>query len=175
MVIFIEFPVMHWHFDLVLTAQAVMRVYMFHSRQFRIPVMSPFFHPHEPYDDITLDDIHPPFHPLRYLTDGESDSDTRLTPIFFVESEPSESTYLTYSVGSYHLDPSQPSIIRLSSDSSASFGDPLYPQFMVVGSIALALCPASMGMPKEEDVGMMHPVVSRTNTFYLMVDLDRAC
>ena len=36
-VIFIEFPVMHWHFDpvlnaFVLTAQAAMRVYMFHSR-----------------------------------------------------------------------------------------------------------------------------------------------
>ena len=50
MVIFIEFPMMHWHFDLVLnasvlTAQVLMRVYMFHSYQFHAPVMSPFFHP----------------------------------------------------------------------------------------------------------------------------------
>ena len=136
---------MHWHFDLVLTAQAVMRVYMFHSRQFRVPMMSSFFHPHERYDDITLDDIHPPFHPLRYLTDGESDSDTRLTPIFFMESEPSESTYLTYSVGSYHLEPSQPSIIRLSSDSSALFGDPALPSVHGCGFNCTCTVPCEHG------------------------------
>ena len=47
-VIFVEFPVMHSHFDpvlnaSVLTAQAAMRVYMFHSLQFHASVMSPFF------------------------------------------------------------------------------------------------------------------------------------
>ena len=62
-VIFIEFLVMHWHFIPVLnasmlTAQAAMRVYMFHSYQFRAPVMNLFFHPHEPYNDITLNDVH---------------------------------------------------------------------------------------------------------------------
>ena len=66
-VIFIEFPVMHWHFDLVLnasmlTAQAAMRVYIFHSHQFHALVMSPFFNPHEAYDDITLDEVCSPFH-----------------------------------------------------------------------------------------------------------------
>ena len=124
-VIFIEFPMMHWHFNpvlnaSVLTIQTTMRIYRFHSRQFRAPVMSPFFCLHEPYDDITLDDVHPPFHPSRYPTDGESNSDTRLTPTISVESDPSESSYPTYSMGSYRLEPSQPSVICLSSDSSAS-------------------------------------------------------
>ena len=46
-VIFIEFPIMYWHFDSVLNtsvmvAWATMRVYMFHSHQFHVPVMSPF-------------------------------------------------------------------------------------------------------------------------------------
>ena len=80
-VIFIEFSVMHWHFDPVLNAsmmvaRAAMRVYMFHSSQFHALVTSLFFCPHEPYDDITLDDVRPPFHPPMYPTNGESDSDT---------------------------------------------------------------------------------------------------
>ena len=79
-VIFIELPITYWHSDLVLNAsvmvaQAAMRVYIFHSREFRALVISPFFRPHEPFKDITLDDVCPPLHPLRYLTDGESDSD----------------------------------------------------------------------------------------------------
>ena len=31
------------------------------------------------------------------------------------------------------------------------------------------------GIIEEEDMGMMHPVVSGTDTFHLMVDLDSAC
>ena len=59
-VIFIKFPVMHWHFNPVLNAsvmvaRAAMRVYMFHSRKFHAPVMSSFFFPLEPFDDVTLD------------------------------------------------------------------------------------------------------------------------
>ena len=113
---FIVFPMMHWHFDsvlnaFVLTAQAVMRAYMFHSRQFRAPRMSSFFRPHEPFEDITLDDVRPPFHPPRYPTNGDSDSDTQLTSTASVESDPSESSYLTYSMGSYRSEPSQPSAI----------------------------------------------------------------
>ena len=55
-VIYIQFSVWRWNFDLILnasmmTARAAMKVYIFHSRQFRAPVMSPFFHPHEPFDD----------------------------------------------------------------------------------------------------------------------------
>ena len=71
MVIFIKFPVMHWNFNSVLnasmlTARAAMRVYMFHNCQFCAPVLSLFFRPHEPYDDINLDDVCPPFHPPMY-------------------------------------------------------------------------------------------------------------
>ena len=68
--------------------------------------MSPFFRPHELYDDITLDDMCPPFHPPMYPTDGESNSDTHLTPTYSVESDP--------------LEPSYPFVIRLMSDSSSS-------------------------------------------------------
>ena len=68
---------------------------------------------------MTLDDICPPFHSPRYPTDGESNSDTRLKRTYLVETNPSESSYLTYCVGSYHSKPSQPSVICLSSDSSA--------------------------------------------------------
>ena len=130
-VIFIEFPVMHWHFNpvlnaSVLTAQAAMRVYMFHSCQFRAPVMSRFFHLHEPFEDITMDDVRPPFHPLRYRTDGDFDSDTRLTPTVSVDSDPSELSYLSYHVETDLSEPSFPSMIRLSSDSSSSSAAPRY-------------------------------------------------
>ena len=121
--IFIEFPVMHWHFDpmlnaSVMVARATMRVYMFHSNQFHAPVINPFFRPHEPFDDVTLDDIRPPFHVLRYPTDGESDFDTRLISTYSMESDPSESTYPMYSMESNASESSYPSVIRLSSDSS---------------------------------------------------------
>ena len=57
--------------------------------------MSPFFRPHESYDDITLDDAIPPFHPLMYPTYGESDSDTRLTATYSMEADASEPLYLS--------------------------------------------------------------------------------
>ena len=98
----------------VLVARVTMMAYMFHSCQFRAIVMSPVFHPHDLYKYITLDDICLSFHTLRYPTDGESDSDTRLTSTYSVESDPSKSSYLTYSVGSYCSEPSHPSVIRLS-------------------------------------------------------------
>ena len=124
-VIFIEFPVMHWHFDpmlnaFVMVAQVAIKVYMFHSCQFCAPFMSLIFHPHEPFDDVTLDDICPPFHPLRYLTDGESDSDTCLASTYFVESDSSELTYSTSFVEPNPSEPSYPSVIRLSLGSSTS-------------------------------------------------------
>ena len=93
---------------------------MFHNRQFRTLVMSPFFRLHDLYEDITLDDIRLPFHSQRYPTDRESDFDTRMTPTYSVESNPSEPSYLTYSVGSYHSESSHPSMIHLSSYSFAS-------------------------------------------------------
>ena len=64
-------------------------------------MMSPFFCPHELFEDITMDDVYPPFHPLRYPTDGDSDSDTRLMSTVSIETDPSELSYPTYSVGSY--------------------------------------------------------------------------
>ena len=78
----------------MMVAGATIRVYMFHNHQ--LPVMSPFFCPHEPFDDMALDDICPPFRLLRYPTDGEFNSNTRLTPTYFVESDPSKLTYPTY-------------------------------------------------------------------------------
>ena len=104
-----------------------MRVYMFHSCQFHAPMMSPFFRSHEPFEDIIMDDVCPPFHALRQPTDGKSDFDTRLTPTVSIESDSSESSYPTYSVGSYRSKPSQPSMIWLSLDSSTSSAGPVPP------------------------------------------------
>ena len=97
-----------------------MRVYMFHNREFRAPVMSSFFPPHQSFDDITLDDISPYFPPPRYLTDGESDSNTHLTPTVSLDSDPSEPSYPSYHVETDPSEPSHPSVIRLTSDSSSS-------------------------------------------------------
>ena len=108
----------------VLVARAAMRVYLFHSRQFCAPVMNLFFCPHDLYEDITLDDIRPPFHPPRYPTDEEPDSDTWLTPTYSMESDPSKPSYPTYSMESYRLEPSHPSVIHLSLDSSTSSTTP---------------------------------------------------
>ena len=82
--------------------------------------MSPFFHPHQPYGEVTLDDICPYFQPPRYPTNGESDSDTRLTPIVYLDSNPSEPYYPSYHVETDPSKPSYPSVIRLTSDSSSS-------------------------------------------------------
>ena len=111
MVIFVELSVLHWHFDSMLnasmmTARAAMRVYMFHGHQFYAPVMSQFFCPHETCKDITLDDVRPLFHPPMHPTNREFNSDTHLTPTYFMESNPSE--------------PSYPSMILLTSDSFSS-------------------------------------------------------
>ena len=124
-VIFIELPDLHWHFDLVRNAsvmvvRAAMRVYMFHSREFRAPVISPFFHPHQPFDNITLDDIRLYFPPPRYPTDGELDSDTRLTPTVSLDSNPSEPSYPSCHMETDPSEPSYPSVIHLTSDSSSS-------------------------------------------------------
>ena len=84
-VIFIKFPVWRWRFNPVLNASVMsasiaMIVYIFHDRPFQVPVTSPFFRPHQPYDEVTTDDIRPYFQPPRYPTVGDSDLDTRLTP-----------------------------------------------------------------------------------------------
>ena len=93
---------------------------MFPSHEFRAPVMSPFFHPHQPFDDITLDDIRPYFSPSRYPTDKEWDSDTCLTLTVSLDSDPSELSYPSYHVETNPFEPSYPSVIHLTSDSSSS-------------------------------------------------------
>ena len=82
--------------------------------------MSPFFRPHQSYDDVTLDDIHPYFQPSRSPTDGETDLDTRLTLTVSLDSDPSEPSYPSYHVEFDPSEPSYPSMILLTSKSSSS-------------------------------------------------------
>ena len=173
---------MHWHFNLVLNAsvmvvRAAIRVYMFHSRELHAPVMGLLFRPYQPYDDITLDDIHPYFLPPRYLTDGESDFDTRLTLMVSLDFDPSEPSYLSYHVESDPSEPSHPSVICLTSDSSSSSVAPhhVLPGFVVKDSSAPVLYPMDVGMAEEEDMVMMLPVVLGVVTPLSMVDKDSAC
>ena len=104
----------------MMVARVAMRVYMFHNCEFCAAVMSSFFHPHQPFDDITLDDIRPYFPPPRYPTDGESDSDTRLMPTVSLNSDSLEPSYPSYHVETDLSEPSHPLVIRLTSDSSSS-------------------------------------------------------
>ena len=96
----------------VLTARLAMKVYMFHDRQFCLSVTSPFFCPHDLYEDISMDAVQPPFYPLMYLADEESDSDTCLTPTYSIKSDPSKLTYPSK--------PTYPSVIHSTLDSSPS-------------------------------------------------------
>ena len=126
--IFIEFLIWHWRFDPVLNASvmstsAAMRVYIFHDCPFQVLVTSLFFCPHQSY---TLDDIRPYFSPLRHPTDGESNSDTCLTPNVSLDFGPSDPSYPSYHVETDPSEPSYPSMIRLTSDSSSSFAASRY-------------------------------------------------
>ena len=155
-VIFVEFSVLYWYFDLVLnasmtTTRVAMRVYMFHDCQFHATVMSLFFHSHEPYDDITLDDVCPLFHPPTYPNNEESDSDTWLTPTYSVESDLSESLY--------H------SVIYLTSNSSSSAASQAPPQAVVKDSFVPEVCLMGEAELEEEDVEMTHLVVLETDSF----------
>ena len=71
-----------------------------------------------------MDDIRPYFQPPRYPTDGDSNSDTCLTPIVSLDFNPSEPSYLSYHVETDPSKPSYPSMIRLTSDSSSSSAAP---------------------------------------------------
>ena len=104
----------------VMSASAAMRVYIFHDRPFQVPVMSPFFHPHQPYGKVTLNGIRPYFQPPRYPSDDETDSDTCLTPTISLDSNPSEPSYPSYHVETDQFEPSYPFVIRLTFDSSSS-------------------------------------------------------
>ena len=134
-----------------------MWVYMFHNCQFHALVMSPFFRPHEPFEDITMDDVCMPFHPPRYHTDGNSDSDTRLTLTASIETNPFESSYSTYSMGSYHSEPSQPSVIRLSFNSSASSASPAPPLIHSHGFIRTHAVPRGHGRARVGGHGDVAP------------------
>ena len=158
---YIEFPVLHWHFDPVLnasvmTAHATMRVYMFHGYQFCSPVVNPFFYPHYPHEDITLDDVWPPFHPLMYSTNGESNSNTCLTPTCSIESDPSE--------------PMFPFVIYMTSNSSSSATSQVPPPRCGWGFICTrAISPDVVGEPVEECAVIMHPEDSGTFSSYSKV------
>ena len=124
-VIFIEFPVWRWRFDLVLnasvmSASAAMRVYIFHDRPFQVPITSPLFE----HISHTVRLPWPYFQPPRYPTDGDSDSDTRLTPTASLDSNPSELSYPSYHVETDLFEPSYPSVIHLTFDSSSSSATP---------------------------------------------------
>ena len=164
-VIYIEFPIWRWRYDpvlnaSVLSANASMRVYIFHDRQFQTPVRSPFFRPHQPFGEVTLDDIRPYFQPPRYPTDDdEMDSDARVTPTASVDSDPSEPSYPSYHVetdpsepayptrsgGSHRSSSSQPSVVRLSSDTSASSAGPTPPPVRGRGFIRTRAIPRGRG------------------------------
>ena len=103
-----------------MVVQVAVRVYMFHSCKFRAPMMSPFFCPYQPFDDITLDDICPYFPLPRYPTNGESKFNTRLTPTVSLDSDPSKPSYPSYNMESNPSEPSCPSMILLTSNSSSS-------------------------------------------------------
>ena len=100
-------------------ANVAMRVYIFHGRPFRVPIMSPFFRPHQPYDEVTLDDIRPYFQLPRYPTDGETNLDNCLTPTISLDSKPSEPSYPSYHVESDPSEPSYHSMIHPTSNSSS--------------------------------------------------------
>ena len=135
---------------------------MFHGREFCAPVMSSFFRPHQSFDNITLDDIRPYFLPPRYLINGEFDLDTRLMLTVSLDSNPSEPSYLSYHVESDPFEPSCPSVVRLTSDSSSSSAASCqcHPWFVVVGSFVPTLYPMDVGMLEEEDVAMLLLMVS---------------
>ena len=119
--------------------------------------MSPFFRPYESYDDVTLHDVRPPFHPLTYPTDEEFDSDTHLTLTYSVESNPSESTYS--------------SMIRLTSDSSSSSAASCAPPSVRgCGFIRTHAILMGVGVPVVEDEGMTHLEAVGTYLFRFEVE-----
>ena len=95
--------------------------------------MSSFFRPHQPYDEVTLHDIRPYFQQLRYPIDRKSDSNTCLTPTVSLDFDPLESSHLSYHVESDLSEPSHPSVIRLTSDSSSSSAAPHHAPTLVYG------------------------------------------
>ena len=141
----------------LMTIQAAMKVYMFHGGQFCEPVMSLFFRPYKLYEDITLDDVHPPFHPSMYPTNEESNSNTCLTPTYSMESDPSE--------------PSYPSVIRFTSDSSSFAAGQAPCPGVDEGSFAPESYAMGMGEPVEEAVEIIHSEVSGMDLFYFEDDL----
>ena len=103
-----------------MSVSVAMRIYIFHDHPFQVLVMSPFFCSRQPYDEVTLDDIRPYFQPLKYPTDDVTDSNTCLTPIVSLDSDPSEPSYPSYHVEIDPSEPSYPSVIHLMSDLSSS-------------------------------------------------------
>ena len=139
--------------------------------------MSPFFHPHQPYDEVTLDDICSYFPSPRYPIDRESNFDTRLTPIVSLDSDPSEPSYSSYRVEPDPSEPSYPSVIRLTSDSSTSSAVPRHISSPICGHRFICTSVVPQGHRRAQGGGcsMMAPVALGMVTSHLMVDLDSAC
>ena len=55
--------------------------------------MSPFFSPHDPFDDITQSAMHSPFHPPMCPSDAQMDSNTHLMLMYTIESDPLAPSY----------------------------------------------------------------------------------
>ena len=94
-----------------------------------------------------MDNICSFFQQPRYPTDGDFDSDTRLTPTVSLDSDPSEPSYLSYHVETDLSEPSYSSVIRLTSDSSSSSAAPSHTPPPVHGRGLIRIC----AMPRGRD------------------------
>ena len=142
--------------------------------------MSPFFRPHQPYGELTLDDIHSYFQLLRYPTDGESDSDTHLTPTISLDSDPLEPSYPSYHVESDPFEPSRPSVICLTYDSSSSSIAPHHAPPSIHGHGFICTCTVPRGHGHARGRGRDDDTsggfrLSRMVTSHSTVDLDSNC
>ena len=106
-----------------------------------------------------MDVIRPYFQQPRYLTDDETDSDTRLTSTVSMDSDPLEPSYSSYHVGTDPSEPSYPSVIRLTFDSSYSSATPNYTPPLVHGCrfIHTRAVPRGRGRVRGEGHGDVTP------------------
>ena len=123
-VIFDEFPMWEWHFDLVLdtiliTAKATIRVYIFCRRSFWVSIISPHFILQDLYADIVMTKLTPIFqlYVAPFFVGTYSDP-SMMTPINIIEIDPSEATPLHV----IHLDSKATSSTRESHVSSRGQG-----------------------------------------------------
>ena len=115
--------------------------------------MSSFFQPHQPFGEVTLDDIRPYFQPPRYPTDDETNSDTLLTPTISVDSDPLEPSYPNHHVETNPFKPSYSSVIRLTPDLSSSSATPRHTPPLVHGRGFIRTCAVPRGRGRVQGGG----------------------